>query len=113
MPALLQIDCQRRHELGERASIGRAGNNDIQLDDAMVSRNHAEVVRQADGSYHVRDLGSQRGTYVGSRKIAEASLRDGDELLIGPSRFRFEATRSSSSSVTTEAEELRKLRAVV
>jgi signal transduction histidine kinase/CheY-like chemotaxis protein len=112
MPALIQIDCQRRHELGERSSIGRAGSNDIQLDDPMVSRNHAEVVRQADGSYSVRDLGSQRGTYVGSRKIAEASLRDGDELLIGPTRFRFETARSSST-VHNEADELRKLRAVV
>ncbi|HEY0985576.1 MAG TPA: ATP-binding protein [Kofleriaceae bacterium] len=112
MPALIQIDCQRRHELGERSSIGRAGSNDIQLDDPMVSRNHAEVVRQSDGTYSVRDLGSQRGTYVGSRKVAEASLRDGDELLIGPTRFRFETARSSST-VHNEADELRKLRAVV
>jgi signal transduction histidine kinase len=111
MPALIQIDCQRRHELGERSSIGRAGSNDIQLDDPMVSRNHAEVVRQADGSYQVRDLGSQRGTFVGSNKISEAALRDGDELLIGPTRFRFETARMLS--VTSDAEELRKLRAIV
>src|SRR5262245_37709860 len=111
MPSLFQIDCQRRHELGERLSIGRAGSNDVQLDDPMVSRIHAEVVRQADGSYQVRDLGSQRGTYLGSRKVAEAPLSDGDELLIGPTRFRFEATWSST--MTTEAEELRRLRAIV
>jgi signal transduction histidine kinase len=112
MPALVQIDSQRRHELGERCSIGRGGDNDIVLDDPMVSRNHAEVVRQIDGSYHVRDLGSQRGTFVGSRKVAEAPLRDGDELLIGPMRLRFEVARTSSRP-TSEPEELRKLRAIV
>ena len=109
MPALVQIDCQRRHELGERSSIGRGGNNDIELDDPMISRNHAEVVRQADGSYQVRDLGSRRGTFVGARKVAEAALRDGDELLIGPTRLRFELTRGA----TSESDELRNLRAVV
>src|SRR5690242_372488 len=111
MPALIQIDSQRRHELGERSSIGRAGSNDIQLDDPMVSRNHAEVVRQPDGSYQVRDLGSRRGTFVGSRRIEQAALRDGDELLIGPVRLRFETGRTSSSSLG-ESDELRKLRAV-
>jgi signal transduction histidine kinase len=113
MPALVQVDCQRRHELGERSSIGRGGDNDIVLDDPMVSRNHAEVVRQVDGSYQVRDLSSRRGTFVGSRKVAEAPLRDGDELLIGPIRLRFEVGRASSAKVTNEADELRKLRAIV
>jgi signal transduction histidine kinase len=112
MPALVQVDCQRRHELGDRSSIGRGGDNDIELDDPMVSRNHAEIVRQADGTYQIRDLGSRRGTYVGSRKIAEAALRDGDELLIGPTRMRFELARGSMPAVS-EADELRKLRAIV
>jgi predicted component of type VI protein secretion system len=96
MPALLQVDCQRRHELGERLSIGRGGDNDIRLDDPMISPHHAEVVRNPDGSYCVRDLGSRRGTFVGSRKVAEAALRDGDELLIGPTRLRFETARPAS-----------------
>ncbi|HEY0483310.1 MAG TPA: ATP-binding protein [Kofleriaceae bacterium] len=112
MPALLQIDCQRRHELGDRVSIGRGSENDIQLDDTMVSRNHAEIVRQADGGYRVRDLGSRRGTFVGARKVDDAPLRDGDEILIGPIRLRFEVARMSSVSVG-EPDELRKLRAVV
>jgi signal transduction histidine kinase len=112
MPALIQIDSQRRHEIGERSSIGRGDDNDIRLDDPMVSRNHAEVVRQADGTYRVRDLGSRRGTFVGSRRIEEAALRDGDELLIGPLRLRFDLARGSSM-VMTETEELRRLRAIV
>src|SRR5436305_1889310 len=112
MPSLFQIDSQRRTDLGDRLSIGRGSDNDIYLDDPMVSRNHAEVVRQPDGSYQVRDLGSRRGTFLGSRRIEQAALRDGDELLIGPIRLRFETGRTSSSNLG-EPDELRKLRAVV
>ena len=111
MPHLLQIDCQRRHELGDRLTIGRGDDNDVQIDDPMVSPSHAEVVRQADGSYQVRDLGSRRGTFVGARRIEAATLGHGDELLIGPIRLRFETGRASSTSIG-EADELRKLRAV-
>ncbi|TMQ11184.1 MAG: response regulator [Deltaproteobacteria bacterium] len=112
MPALIQIDSQRRHELGERLTIGRGIENDVQLDDPMISRNHAEVVRQPDGGYQVRDLGSRRGTFVGARKIDAAALRDGDELLIGPLRLRYETTRLPPLAIG-EPDELRKLRAVV
>ena len=112
MPALVQIDGQHRHELGDRSSIGRAPDNDIQIDDPMISRNHAEVVREADGTYRVRDLGSRRGTFVGAHKVADAVLRDGDEVLIGPTRLRFEVGRTSGPEIPV-SEELRKLRAVV
>jgi signal transduction histidine kinase len=112
MPALVEIDSQRRHELGDRSSIGRGGDNAILLEDPMVSRNHAEVVRAPDGSYRVRDLGSRRGTFVGTSKVDDAPLCDGDELLIGPIRLRFELGRPSSVA-GGESEELRKLRAIV
>ena len=111
MPSLLQIDSQRRTELGDRLSIGRGSDSDIAIDDPMVSRNHAEVVRQPDGGYQVRDLGSRRGTFVGSHRIDEAALRDGDELLIGPVRLRFEAGRAATIS-GNDPDEMRKLRAV-
>jgi signal transduction histidine kinase len=113
MPALIEIDTQRRHELSERASIGRGTENDIQLDDPMISRNHAEIVRQPDGSYQVRDLASRRGIFVGSRKVAESPLSDGDELLIGPVRLRFEGATPRSESVIGDGDELRRLRAIV
>jgi len=92
MATLVDLTSQQRLELADRISIGRAPTCDVQIDDPMVSANHAEIVRQPDGSFVVRDLGSRRGTFVGSRKIGETMLHDGDELLIGPIRLRFEAT---------------------
>src|SRR4051794_26153421 len=113
MPALIEIDSQRRYELGERSSIGRGQDNDIQLEDPMISRYHAEVVRQPDDSYQVRDLGSRRGIFVGTAKVIESALRDGDELLIGPTRFRYEHGADRDLSVIGEGDELRRLRAIV
>src|SRR4051812_8194745 len=113
MPALIEIDSQRRYELGDRSSIGRGQDCDIRLEDPMISRHHAEVVRQPDDSYQVRDLGSRRGIYVGTARVTESALQDGDELLIGPTRFRFEDAPDRDASVIGEADELRRLRAIV
>jgi len=79
MATLVDLTSQQRLELADRISIGRAPTCDVQIDDPMVSANHAEIVRQPDGSFVVRDLGSRRGTFVGSRKIGETMLHDGDE----------------------------------
>jgi signal transduction histidine kinase len=111
--SLVQVDSKRRHPVGEHVSIGRASESDVQLDDPMVASRHAEVVRQPDGSYVVRDLGSRRGTFVGSKKISEAPLVDGDELLIGPVRLQFEVEAAKPAMPTNDAEELRRLRAIV
>ncbi len=111
MPSLFQVDTQRRHDLGNRLSIGRGEDNDLRIDDPLVSHHHAEIVREPDGGYQVRDLGSRRGTFVGARRVESAALGEGDELLIGPARLRFEIGRAQSVSVS-EPDELRKLRAV-
>jgi len=71
-------------------SIGRQDTCDVVLDDPTVSRNHAEVHRDADG-FEVRDLGSRNGTRVNGLGIARTRLADGDELLIGAVPLRFEA----------------------
>jgi signal transduction histidine kinase/CheY-like chemotaxis protein len=112
MPALVQTDSQRRFELGERTSIGRAIENIIQLDDPMVSATHALVTR-SNGEFRVRDLGSRRGTFVGVTRIEEAALRDGDELLIGPVRLKFDAGAHEPLPEPKDSHELRRLRAIV
>ncbi|HVV88613.1 MAG TPA: ATP-binding protein [Kofleriaceae bacterium] len=117
MPALVDLGSQRRYPIGERLTIGRAAGCDIVVDDAMVSRLHAEIV--LDGRrWLVRDLGSRRGTFVGHRRVGVAALDDGAELLIGPSRLRFErgdaeADGPDALTAAAEREELRRLRAVV
>jgi len=89
MATLVEVDTELRYQLHERTSIGRDRRCDICVDDPMVSSSHAEIVRDVTGAYRLRDLGSRRGTFVGSRQVDEIELHDGDELLIGPARMRF------------------------
>ncbi|HSG63553.1 MAG TPA: FHA domain-containing protein [Gammaproteobacteria bacterium] len=49
-------------------SIGREPNNDIELADDRVSRHHA-VLWAEDGSWHVRDLDSSNGTFIGHVRV--------------------------------------------
>jgi signal transduction histidine kinase len=110
MAQLVELPGQRSHVLGPRAVIGRGETCEIRVDDPMVSAAHAEIVRDDNGSYQVRDLGSRRGTFVGNRKITEARLKHGDELMIGVVRMRFE---EAGTPATADEQELIRLRAVV
>lgn len=75
-----------RFELsGARVTVGRHPESDIFLDDITVSRRHAEIYR--DGLVrHVKDMGSLNGTYLNSRRVEDAGLKNGDELQVG--RFK-------------------------
>jgi hypothetical protein len=77
--------------LGGELTIGRDPSNGIPLPtDTTVSRRHARLA-PADGGYRVEDMGSSNGTFVNGARVTEATLRPGDEVSIGGTRFRFEA----------------------
>ncbi|MEL6406309.1 MAG: FHA domain-containing protein [Chloroflexota bacterium] len=65
---------QRRQEFllteGATATIGRSSNNDIQIPEQHVSRQHA-VITYRDGVFMVDDLGSSNGTFVNDQKIEQ------------------------------------------
>ncbi len=72
------------------AVIGRSRECDVVLDDANVSRRHAEL-RPSGGSWIVVDLGSTNGVKVNGRPISgPQSLRSGDTLVLGSSTLVFE-----------------------
>ena len=61
------------------------------LDDSNVSRHHAEVRRQGD-AYVLTDLGSTNGSKVNGAQVAQQALNDGDEITLGKTHLRFEAS---------------------
>ena len=63
----------------------------ILLADPNVSRNHAEVRPSGDG-FEVVDQGSTNGTKVNGVRVAEHQLRPGDEIRLGNTVLRFEAS---------------------
>ena len=72
----------------EQASIGRAGDNDLVLDDPQVSRRHAQV-RWNGAQYLITDLNSTNGVYVNGERVREAPLLEGARVQIGRFRFLF------------------------
>jgi hypothetical protein len=75
----------------EPVSIGRLPECDVVLGDPNVSRRHAEIRRQGTG-FVVVDLGSTNGTRVNGAGVKERRLNDGDEITVGGTKIRFEAS---------------------
>ena len=70
--------------------IGRSRDCDVTIEDANISRHHAEV-RPSGGSWIVRDLGSTNGVKVNGRRIqGPQSLKPGDVIELGTSRLTFD-----------------------
>ena len=88
----LALDDGRRVSIGEDpVSIGRLPECDILLSDPNVSRRHAEVRRRGN-EFVVVDLGSTNGTRVNGAGVRERRLADGDEITVGGTHIRFEAS---------------------
>src|SRR5688572_29663663 len=75
--------------------IGRAKECSLRAGSEAISRRHCAIVRK-DGAWTARDLGSRNGTYVNDTRIAEeVTLAPGDELRVGPLKFRIATTEGS------------------
>jgi pSer/pThr/pTyr-binding forkhead associated (FHA) protein len=93
--------------------IGRAKECSLRAGSEAISRRHCAILRK-DGRWTVRDLGSRNGTYVNDSRISEeVPLAAGDELRVGPLKFRIAPidelkTAPAQSSSTAEQRKPRK-----
>lgn len=71
-------------------SIGRAKSSGLMLDDPSVSRVHAVILANRDGSWQIVDRDSSNGVIVRGAKVKEAVLRAGDKIVLGDFTLRFE-----------------------
>ena len=63
-------------------TIGRAPDNDIQIDNLAVSSHHARVFME-ESRLVLEDLNSLNGTFVNNQKIQRVNLKQADQILIG------------------------------
>ncbi|MCR4710140.1 MAG: FtsW/RodA/SpoVE family cell cycle protein [Clostridiales bacterium] len=56
--------------------IGRARSCDISVSDKNMSRNHGLLIRDEEGNWTFRDLGSVNGTWLSSGETPEESYKD-------------------------------------
>ena len=91
MAKLIVISGEERQEFELAAfnTIGRHPENTIQVLDRIISKNHAQIQRAADGRYLLRDLGSLNGSFLRGERLSERYLLDGDEVTMGSTRIVF------------------------
>jgi ABC-type multidrug transport system ATPase subunit/pSer/pThr/pTyr-binding forkhead associated (FHA) protein len=69
--------------------IGRDPSCDVCISHPVVSKKHAEIVKQ-NGKTLLVDLGSVNGTYVNGIRVKRHELQDLDRVVIGPSELHFQ-----------------------
>lgn len=91
----------RRYKLSDgEYVIGRRSDCQIFVPDMRVSRQHARLVREAEGGWRLEDLGSNNGTFInGSRVQGTATLKNEDEILIASNKIRVDTADRPSESL--------------
>jgi hypothetical protein len=74
---------------GALIGIGRASDNDVIVDDPMVSRHHCQLKLQ-HGAYGFADLGSRNGSTVNGQPVSQIALGPGDVIRIGDTEIEFQ-----------------------
>lgn len=88
---------------GKKIVLGRLPSCEIVLDDASVSRQHAQILED-DGIFLIEDLRSRNGTQVNRISIrGRTQLRDGDEIKVCDYTFQF-LTKSTGPSVSVSTD---------
>src|SRR5688572_18481147 len=105
MAKLILTSGEQRQEFDLAAvnTIGRHPDNSIQILDRIISKEHAQVLRNPEGRFLLKDLGSLNGTYVGGSRVSEHILRHGDQLVLGSTHLTYvehSETEDSLNKVT-------------
>ncbi len=79
-----------RFPLHGTASVGRAPDNALVLDENLVSRRHALLQAQGEGEFWLVDLGSANGSYLNERRVFQPmALKAGDVIRLSETRLIF------------------------
>jgi pSer/pThr/pTyr-binding forkhead associated (FHA) protein len=85
----------------EKFLIGRAKECALRAGSEAISRQHCAISRHESG-YTVKDLGSRNGTYVNDKRITEeVPLAAGNELRVGPLKFRVDTIAEKVEKAAT------------
>ncbi|MFN0279598.1 MAG: FHA domain-containing protein [Pyrinomonadaceae bacterium] len=78
---------------GRRRGVGRTAANDLILDDDSISKFHASIVADENGSLSIADTGSTNGTFIKGQRIEYGKtmrLEDNDLVKFGEVEVRLE-----------------------
>src|SRR5262249_22686417 len=73
------------YTLGPFTMIGRGKACGIRVDEPVISREHARIIRRGAETYVVEDLRSRNGTFANGVQVQTHQLSEGDRLSFGSS----------------------------
>jgi hypothetical protein len=85
----------------DRTTLGRNADNDIVLDNMLVSGHHCTFELRGLADVFVEDLRSTNGTYINGKMVKRQKLNDGEIIAIGNFRIQF-LTESAQPSGFSE-----------
>ena len=87
---------------GDRVVMGRHPQCQVVLDNAAVSRTHAQIL-ESHGTYYLEDLRSRNGTLLNGQKIrGRTELSDGDEIKVCEVVMTFHESLPAGGAVGAE-----------
>lgn len=81
----------------DRTTLGRKPDNDIVLDNMVVSGHHCVFELKGLADVYVEDLHSTNGTYVNGKMVVRQRLHDGEVVAIGNFRIQYLAASERPS----------------
>jgi predicted component of type VI protein secretion system len=87
----------------DEALVGREANCNVVVAHPSVSRRHA-LIKRKQNVFFVVDQGSANGTFVDSKRIVDATLKDGSVLRFGSASFKVEVRDELPVESITEDE---------
>lgn len=73
----------------DRTTLGRSPDNDIVLDNLVVSGHHCVFELKGLADVYIEDLHSTNGTYVNGKMVLRQRLHDGEVISIGNFRIQY------------------------
>ena len=90
--AVVPVAKREGNPFPERLTVGRATNSDVLLRVPFVSKVHAHVIREPDGSFSIHDNNPSNRTYLRNRVLEAGATRKldvGDSVAFGSLEFEF------------------------
>jgi pSer/pThr/pTyr-binding forkhead associated (FHA) protein len=81
--------------------IGRKLDNDLVIQDPLLSRHHAEI-RLVEDKFRIFDLDSTGGTFLNNKKVGESVLYSGDIILLANVPVMFVHDKKGVTSTSEE-----------
>jgi pSer/pThr/pTyr-binding forkhead associated (FHA) protein len=81
----------------DRTTLGRAADNDIVLDNMVVSGHHCAFELRGLANVFIEDLGSTNGTYINGKMVKRQRLNDGEVVAIGNFKIQYLAASEQPS----------------